>query len=880
MHYVYPIKSFPKLLKNTIQRRKVTRFQAVKSQILSENSLNSDLNPIVDIFINKPKNAKKTITEGDISSKIIKTTDPNIIKELQPPSEEQKLIIDAVLSLKLNDTIKNESEDSDLNPILGITTKKPNKRKASAKKTIREEDINSKIIKTANSNFIEELQPASQEQKLIIDAVLSQQFNVQVNAVAGSGKTTTILHIANTIKHKSANDTSNMKSVLALVYNARLKAETKLRRDELNLNDVLEVHSFHAFVYKYYEARDARTDTGLIRIVQENTKPHIPFSFDLFVLDEAQDMTPEYYAAVCKIMRDNLQQNFSILILGDERQNIFKFKNADARFLTKSEEVFGPLSFISKPWKKLTLSTTYRLTYNVATFMNEHVLNFPLFQVAHRPNEDKVQYYRGNAFRIAEEIGDLLLELLRSGRYKESDIFILTPSVRGGRVGKETPVNILADFLQDNGFSYYRPSNDEKAINEKVIQNKIVVSTFHQTKGLERKVVIVFQFQRSYFDYYARDDPLGYCPNALYVACTRASERLILVGEDALGEELPFLNNIQDSSHLEIISVGRLKNEKRERMTADKSTQSVTQLTKFISEPTMRNAMSFIRTEELSPEVVDIKLESMVNTGRKQFEDVADLNGLAIPAIYEQMTSKGRSTIHNYCIKMFDASGDDSTVGPKYDKYRDYLVELAEMDCCETNIQGYLRLAAIYSYATSGFSNKPFQIKKYDWLTSAVVEKCIDVLDVHLRGRNRDVTYEEDIEVTDQWQNSRRQVTVVGRVDAITDDAIWELKCTDELEQEHILQLAMYAWIRLTYERKVKSTNSESLAQGTLSSRQFLLLNVRTGQLIKIVSSFEELDNVAKILIENSLMGDPKLTDAEFMKIVENKRKTILPTVT
>jgi hypothetical protein len=40
------------------------------------------------------------------------------------------------------------------------------------------------------------LQPPSEEQRAVVDAVLSGACHVRVNAVAGSGKTTTLLHVA------------------------------------------------------------------------------------------------------------------------------------------------------------------------------------------------------------------------------------------------------------------------------------------------------------------------------------------------------------------------------------------------------------------------------------------------------------------------------------------------------------------------------------------------------------------------------------------------------------------------------------------------------------------------------------------------------------
>lgn len=136
----------------------------------------------------------------------------------------------------------------------------------------------------------EGLKPPSLEQKRIVEEVCKQESNVRVDAVAGSGKTTTILHLASLFN----------RPIVALLYNARLKEETRAKKDSLGLKH-LEVHSFHAFAVKFYKAFDAKDDTGLSRLIKEDPPPDRPFSFDLFIFDEVQDMTPELFSFVCKV---------------------------------------------------------------------------------------------------------------------------------------------------------------------------------------------------------------------------------------------------------------------------------------------------------------------------------------------------------------------------------------------------------------------------------------------------------------------------------------------------------------------------------------------------------------------------------------------------
>lgn len=74
----------------------------------------------------------------------------------------------------------------------------------------------------------------SEEQRRIVEK-LNQGYNVAVNSVAGSGKTTTSLHVAR-----------GGQRTLLLTYNARLKDETRVKAKAAGLVN-MEVHSFHAF---------------------------------------------------------------------------------------------------------------------------------------------------------------------------------------------------------------------------------------------------------------------------------------------------------------------------------------------------------------------------------------------------------------------------------------------------------------------------------------------------------------------------------------------------------------------------------------------------------------------------------------------------------
>ena len=163
---------------------------------------------------------------------------------------------------------------------------------------------------------------ASSEQLAVVDAL--SNCNALVNSVAGSGKTTTALHVARKYWNQK---------ILLLTYNRRLKEETRnLAWIKGLLN--LEVHSYHAMGYLYYNKNCFR-DCGLREVVQNDSRPTIILTkYDIIIIDEAQDMTMLLFSFIQKLLRDiGENENYcpKLLLIGDINQEIFSFNNADNR---------------------------------------------------------------------------------------------------------------------------------------------------------------------------------------------------------------------------------------------------------------------------------------------------------------------------------------------------------------------------------------------------------------------------------------------------------------------------------------------------------------------------------------------------------------------
>lgn len=381
----------------------------------------------------------------------------------------------------------------------------------------------------------------SEEQLEIINK--AKDNNIMCDSVAGSGKTTTILGILSTYSTDKC---------LILTYNARLKMDTRNKLDKYNLTNGT-AESFHSFCYNNIN-KSIITDDTLYEYFNKNPldKLELNLDYDRIIIDEVQDMKPLYYELVCKIITSNKNPPL-IFIIGDIYQSIYGYELADERYLKYADRLFN---FNKYPWLKLTLSTSYRITDTIANLLNNQFnMNRNINTVKH--SEFKPRYLICNTFienkydkkhEIDLRILDEVKYYLNLG-YKPEDIFIIANSVKSKSAVKE-----LINLLKKEGIKTYIA---EKEVNKDMAKDKIICLTYHKSKGLERKVSIVYGCDNYFFELH-NNIINTICPNELYVALTRSTERLTLVQQDTK-QPLPFLNMKTLEDYVDIIGMNNDK---------------------------------------------------------------------------------------------------------------------------------------------------------------------------------------------------------------------------------------------------------------------------------------------------------------------------------
>jgi hypothetical protein len=699
----------------------------------------------------------------------------------------------------------------------------------------------------------------SEEQKKVIKSLKSN--NVLVDSVAGSGKTTTNLYLAKEYPQDQ---------LLLLTYNAKLKIETRQKVSLLGIKN-MEVHSYHSFAFKYY-GRECYTDSALKKMLHTSSNnTHSPdISYDIIILDESQDMSPLYYQLFCKIYQDNRLQSgkkAKICLLGDRYQSIYQFNSADPRFITEAPKLFN---INSKDWIITNLSYSFRVTHEIATFVNRSMLKQDRLQ-SKRVTFKKPKYIItdcfGSRFGISRGKSKAFTEIkhyLQIG-YQPHEIFVLAPSVKNAKSPVRQLENDIKSFLRD--IPVYVPVSDEEKLDQQVLKNKLVFSTFHQAKGLERKVVIVFNFDASYFQYFNKNRNPYECPNELYVAVTRARDHLILL-HHYQNDFLPFIDQEQLSNttrltyHYKLYIRSSKKDKNRET--------SVTDLVKHLTLDTMDKCLQYItmKRRRKRSEKINIKSKTRQKYGH---ENVSEITGTAIPAYFEyrlkntmnifKLLGYGISSISTKNCLSFN-NNDYSFISDEEDDQlsnnssHNNQLDLSQLNLKKITPSQLLYLANKWCAYKNGFIFKLDQINNYNWLNNTQLQRCLD------RLYNLGISPHAQFELKSQVENKHELFNrkIIGYFDCVDSNKLYEFKCVSMLKKEHILQLAIYAYL----DYQIHGERADN--------HHFYLYNILNDELLEIETNREKLEQMVYYLIYTKYFDSKTLDDKSFSKLCQDIR--------
>lgn len=706
----------------------------------------------------------------------------------------------------------------------------------------------------------------SDEQAVVLNHV-KNGHNVVVNAVAGSGKSTTILSIAKALPNRK---------IIQFTYNSMLRFEIKNKTVEYDIAN-LDVHTYHSFAVKYYHS-SAYTDTGIRHIMSTPLKPriHLPKK-DIIVIDEAQDMTPLYFFFISKYAHD-MNHMFQLIVLGDFMQGLYEFKGADIRFLTLASRLWDKHPLLkTRVFHACSLQTSYRITNQMAHFVNVCLLNDVRLHACR--NGPRVTYIRNTQRNIENTVIYIIQSLLSDPENRPSDIFILGASVKGGN----SPIRRLENALVSRGIPCFVPMIETAdCIDDKVIQGKIVFSTFHSVKGRQRKYVFVVGFDQGYMRFYGRKLDPELCPSTIYVACTRATNALYLMERADYNTDKPL--EFLKCTHFDMKKMPEIDfrgmpyypfyETPLTNSECEIHTHYVTpsELIKFISENVLEAITPILESVFIveKQKTVELDIPTMVETMPGIFEDVSDLNGLAIPAMYYDYLNSlwGFTEQHNVLYESILLMLDEFKENEHgYLKHYASLLPKTFVSPAE-----YTFLANVYVAFQEKLYFKLQQIPEngYNWLTDSMFAQCKRRLNAVIKMSEENPMIEKTIihqsqetehacldAVINEYFYENVKFRFTARVDIIAAKTVWELKCVKEITMDHKLQLIIYAWLYLyLYPNE---------------TMDFKLFNIRTNEILKLNADKEHLDFIVISLLQGKYQDTEQLDDNAFMEMCTNK---------
>ncbi|KAF2746416.1 P-loop containing nucleoside triphosphate hydrolase protein [Sporormia fimetaria CBS 119925] len=667
------------------------------------------------------------------------------------------------------------------------------------------------------------IQP-SVEQQATVNLCLTE--NVVVTARPGAGKTATAQAIV------AAN---HNRPIAILTYSKRLQLQTAERLEQYPWSDEFTFHGLAGRLFNTVVSRDSA-----LRSLRNDGIPPVWTGkpYEIIVLDELQDCTDDLFWLTCTFITAVTHalsgRAPQIVVLGDERQAIYKFRGADSRYLSLAPSTMATLS--PYPWTHLTMSKSFRLSHENSTFVNNVFLNGEQY-ITGSHSGPKPLYLHGPVFQV-ESLAAQLLPLIQ--KYGPEQTAILSPAVR-----TNYPLSELTNLLpkKPNNIPIAVSTSDEAPLDDAVLQGKLCVSTYHQFKGSERDLVI------------GRDLADNTCPNETFVALTRACKQLVLV-HDQQQFPMPFsdveeLHKLSDFVDLSDSGMKTPKSPGRppELGLALPKKVFASDVTRHVPDDIIEEMCAkHLHISKAPPlpatQPINAPDKVLANDSKQHYEAVSDLNGLAVVAAYEHAQ---RGTLKTLGKK---EPPPKSTSRPR---------KLAIWLCHE---------ACNYEVNVSNYRSRQIQMEDhpFDWLTRHL-EAAKNRLKAQFPETDNlefEVALEKRLQLEDPAGGKEQETDLRGRVDIVQTGlsksrtkiaTIWEIKFVSQLSLEHVIQASIYGYLWSDKFRKRKVLP------------RIILFNVRDGEKWEItprdgVASLRAVEE--EILIAKYTKKDT-LTDDEFL---------------
>ncbi|MBN4084214.1 exonuclease domain-containing protein [Mycoplasma sp. CSL10166] len=647
----------------------------------------------------------------------------------------------------------------------------------------------------------------SLEQRKIINSFYGD--NLIVNAAAGSGKTRVIVEII----YESNKYNLNSK-ILVLSYNTKLVNDTKIRilKKDITIKNC-DIHTFHSFATKKSK-KIVMDDLGLKEF--NESKILTVDEYDTIIIDEAQDITPLYWVLILKILKYNAKAR--VMFIGDSNQEIYNFKKASSMFLENIDKLIP-----SKTWKKLEINGSFRVPNATWRMLKESKqYKSESFNALNKEGILKI-----NAFEYKDKLfEETIVEKIH--QYGQENIFVLSNT---------TNINIIRDTankLTLKGFKVYvsRSDNEEK-VDFKEMHGKIVFSSVHQVKGLERKIVIIINLDGDVQKKYTIDE----FNKLFYVAATRNIEELhiffnknrslptLMEGmKDQIDGWIDYENDSSDEAY---------------------NIKKATEIIKFIPIEIEEELKSLIDISEINKKDEIIKISNII-TYDGFFYDISDINGIYAEQILGNDNLDEIKKINRIILNFFTMF---NSISKETHQYIEKIIN--------KEFNSFLELCFIkHSIETNDITRlKHFEdnINNFPtWIDKENHNKIYSRMQKYLSKSN----FEQQIGVN--WDNK-----ILGIIDFYQKytNEVHEIKFVSNLSLTHFFQVAVYLLILY------KTSKNKNIPVG-------YLLNIKDNMRYKItINDFQKFEIILLKILDGF---NNEISVEEFINLYNENQLNIL----